>query len=61
MTVYRVYAVGREGQVLGFPQVIECADDAEALREAHRLLNDHDLEVWEDVRFVHRLRHGRLC
>ena len=59
MAQYRIYSVGREGQVLGPAQVIECADDAEALREAHQLLNGPDLEVWDDARLVHRLRQAR--
>jgi hypothetical protein len=41
------------------PTSLSGADDAEALREAHRLPNGPDLEVWEDARLVHRLRQAR--
>ena len=58
MTQYRIYSVGRKGQVLGPAHVIEWVDDAEALRQAHRLLTGHDLEVWQAAGFVHRIRPG---
>jgi hypothetical protein len=53
---YRAYAVGSDGHFIGFEPLI-CADDAEAIAKAKRLLDGHDIELWSGDRFVIRLLH----
>jgi hypothetical protein len=51
---YRAYVVGHDGHFIRFESLI-CADDAEAIVKAKRLVVDHDVELWSGVRFVTRL------
>jgi hypothetical protein len=52
---YRMYTVNREGRILAPAQVVECADDREAIRRAQPLVNGHDIEIWRGARVVRRL------
>jgi hypothetical protein len=52
---YRAYVVGHDGHFLRFEALI-CADDAEAIEKAKRLVVDHDVELWSGERFVARLK-----
>jgi hypothetical protein len=54
MAEYRAYTVGLDGHFLSFEPLI-CSDDAEAVTEAKRLVDGHDIEVWSGERFVARL------
>jgi hypothetical protein len=54
MPDYRAYTVGRDGHFTGFEPLV-CADDAEAIEVATRLLDDHSVELWSGARFVQRL------
>jgi hypothetical protein len=58
MAEYRAYAVGVDGHFIGFEPLI-CADDAEAIEKARRLVDGHDIELWNGVRFVVRLDRGQ--
>jgi len=49
---YRAYVVGHDGHFIRFESLI-CADDAEAIAKAKRLVDDHDVELWCGERFVH--------
>jgi hypothetical protein len=51
---YRAYVVGHDGHFIRFESLI-CADDAEAIAKAKRLVADHDVELWSGKRFVIRL------
>jgi hypothetical protein len=51
---YGAYAVGRDGHFNGFEPLI-CADDAEAIAKAKRLVDGHDIELWSGARLVIRL------
>jgi hypothetical protein len=51
---YRVYTVGSDGHFVGFEPLI-CADDAEAIEKAKRLIVGHDIELWSGTRLVVRL------
>jgi hypothetical protein len=52
---YRAYVVGHDGHFVRFESLI-CADDAEAIAKAKRLVVvDHDVELWSGKRFVIRL------
>jgi hypothetical protein len=54
MVEYRAYTIGIEGHVVGFKALV-CADDAEAINQAKRLVDEHDIELWSGARFVIRL------
>jgi len=49
---YRIYTIGRGGHVLGAPDVVECADDKEAVGKAMRLAGGLDVEIWDHNRLV---------
>jgi hypothetical protein len=52
---YRAFIVGSDGHFAGFAPLI-CADDAEAIAKAKRLVVDHDVELWSGDRLVTRLK-----
>jgi hypothetical protein len=54
MAEYRVYTVGSDGHFVG-SQALICADDAEAIEKARRLLDGRDMELWSGDRFIIRL------
>jgi hypothetical protein len=54
MAQYRAYAVGIDGHFVGFEALV-CADDAEAIEKAKRLVDGHDIELWSGDRFLIRL------
>ena len=55
MAEYRAYVVGHDGHFLRFEALI-CADDAEAIAKAQRLVVDYDVELWCGERLVTILR-----
>jgi hypothetical protein len=58
MNEYRLYKVGEDGHFIGFEPLI-CADDAEAIEKAKRLVDGHDVELWSGPRLVIRLDHTK--
>ena len=52
---YRIYVIGRGGDFLGAPEVVECSDDKQAVEKAAQLAAGLDVEIWDDKRFVARL------
>jgi hypothetical protein len=54
MEQYRAYTIGIDGHIVGFEALV-CADDVEAINEAKRLVDGHDIELWSGVRLVIRL------
>jgi hypothetical protein len=44
--------MGRGGHFLGGPQVVECADDKEAIEAAMQLAGGLDVEIWDHKRLV---------
>jgi hypothetical protein len=42
------------GHFIGF-EPLKCANDAEAIDKAKRLLHDHDVELWSGERLVIRI------
>ena len=54
MAEYRAYAIGQDGHFIGFVALI-CADDAEAIEQAKRLVVGRAIELWSGDRFVTRL------
>jgi hypothetical protein len=56
MPEYRAYIIGDDGHF--FEAVpLECADDAEAIEKAKRLVDDHDVELWQRDRKVATFAH----
>jgi hypothetical protein len=54
MAEYRAYIVGDDEHFIGFEPLI-CADDGEAIELAKRLVDGHDIELWNGDRLVTRL------
>ena len=53
MQQYRLYTFRDDGHFSGV-QRIECADEREAVKQARRLVNLQDGEVWERDRLIAR-------
>ena len=51
MSEYRAYIVGAESHVYACRKMV-CSNDGEAVTGAMRLLDGHDIEVWQRERFV---------
>lgn len=58
MAEYRVYVIGLDGRFYRSVP-IDCADDAEATEQAKRLLDGHDIELWQLDRKVAMLDHKK--
>ena len=54
MAEYRAYTIGIDGHIVGFEALV-CADDVEAINGAKRLVDGHDIELWNGARFIIRL------
>jgi hypothetical protein len=54
MTVYRAYILGLHDRSIGVVQ-IDCINDDSAIKSAARLVDGHDVEVWQMDRPVARL------
>jgi hypothetical protein len=52
VAVYRVYILDQDGRVAGPPRILDCADDAEAVRQARQHLDGKVVEIWEAARRV---------
>jgi len=52
MSEYRFYSIRRSGHVAGPPITYEAPRDVDAVKEAQRLLNGHDIEIWQGARVV---------
>jgi hypothetical protein len=50
----KAYTVGVDGHFIRF-EPLRCANDAEAIEKAERLLDGHDVELWSGERLVVRL------
>jgi len=51
---YRAYFLGSDGHFVRFVG-LSCTDDAEAIEQAQRLIEDQDIELWSGERFIVRL------
>jgi hypothetical protein len=54
MAEYRACTVGHDGHFIGFEPLV-CVDDAEAIEQAKRFVDGHDIELWSGDRLVTRL------
>ncbi len=63
MPSYRFYYTAKINRLVGVPQRLDCADDAQAMIKAHELVvkappHGSGVEVWEGNRLVGRLPAG---
>jgi hypothetical protein len=57
MPRYRAYQVDHEARVMGFPLVLDCADDEAAIERAKLGLDGGSyIEVWHGSRLVSRFQ-----
>jgi hypothetical protein len=52
---YRAYHIGPDGRIRSGVD-LECADDAEAIEAAGKLVGEFAVELWHDKRMVARLQ-----
>jgi hypothetical protein len=52
MPQYRIYSIGPDGKIAGPPEVVECADEQEAIGKASQAVNGKSAELWEGARFI---------
>jgi hypothetical protein len=55
---YRLCKVAEDGHRIEFEELV-CRDDGHAVHLAKRVVQDHDVEVWNGNRFVFRLECKR--
>jgi hypothetical protein len=62
MSVYRAYIMGLHDRSIGVVQ-LDCLDDEAAIKSAGRLVDSHDVELWQMDRPVARFdaRSGQMC
>ena len=53
VTVYQAYTVGLHGRFIGVVRM-DCVDDDSAIQSAMRLVDNHDVELWQTDRPVAR-------
>jgi hypothetical protein len=56
MPEYRAFVVGHDGHFIRFEGFV-CADDAQAIDKATRLVDGHDVELWNGGRLVKLLQY----
>lgn len=59
MVEYRAYIIGDDGHFQTV-RVLQCPDDAAAIAEAKKLLDGHDIELWQLGRFVAYLKQDQM-
>ena len=57
MTAYRAYIVGQHSRSIGVVNM-DCVDDDQAITSAGRLVDHHDIELWQLDRPVARFDAG---
>ena len=57
MPEYRVYKI-KSDRVAGAPVVVTCDSDQEAIQQAKKLADGHDVELWQGPRFVIGVKSG---
>ena len=57
MAEYRAFPVGVDGHFIGFEALL-CDSDEEAIAEAKRLVDGHDVELWCGDRLVATITRG---
>jgi hypothetical protein len=52
MLDYRVYSLEPDGHIHSPPQIIACANDADAEEQSRQLLEGNVIEIWQCMRQV---------
>jgi hypothetical protein len=62
MPFYRAYVVGLHDRVIGVVK-LDCTDDESAITSAGRLVDSHDVELWQMDRPIARFdaRSKQMC
>jgi len=55
MQHYRLYHVSPTGRIVS-AQDLQCRDDLDALQKAERAREHHNVELWQDIRLLARLK-----
>ena len=55
MPLYGVYFIDRDAHISRPPEVLECADDAEATQKARQFIDGKDAELWRDGYLIAKL------
>jgi hypothetical protein len=50
--LYRFYKVDKTGRIAGMPEVVDCADDDDAIAKAKKTADSHGIEIWDLARRV---------
>jgi hypothetical protein len=57
MQGFRAYIIGEDGRVANRVD-LQCEDEAEARRLAQRLVDGHDVELWQLDREIETFKHA---
>ena len=57
MGCYSIHAFDREGEI-ALSHIVRCSDDLDALSAGIRCSKTHAIEIWQDKRFVARVKLG---
>jgi hypothetical protein len=61
MSEYSIYTItNEERHFSGSCTIINCADDKEAIQAAEQWVDLHDVELWENSRFITRFHPSTL-
>jgi len=60
MPTYRFYSLKKDGHVAGPPLDFDCPDDDDAVKGAEKLLDGHDIEIWQGPRVVAYINHTEM-
>jgi hypothetical protein len=52
MPAYRFYSIKKNGHVVGPPATHELLTDLDAVREANKITDGNDIEVWQGARLI---------
>jgi hypothetical protein len=56
---YRAYQLDKFGHIFSPPTLVTANSDEAAIEAARRLINGHDVELWESTRRITQLKAGR--
>lgn len=57
MPTYRVYFIDRGAHISRPPEVIECANNDEAVKKARQFIDGHAIELWREGLLVAKFPH----
>jgi hypothetical protein len=57
MSQFRAYVIGQDGHIVRRIDLDKCSDETDAREVAKRLVDGHDVELWELDRRIERFRH----